>query len=180
VGDDVNDLPLVRGAALGAAMANACPAVLEAANHQAGFILGDRRIWSINSTLTGGGVAEMLQSLVSYARGASVDLKLFRAVLIDLAQPSIFLNLRQGARFHVGPMAPMPSHRQLVRCWGGEWPFASLFVPIRLQNRMVAVLYGDRGAAGVSDVSIEELAALAQKGAEAFELCILRKKLQSN
>ena len=39
----------------------------------AGFILGDRRIWSINSTLTGGGVAEMLQSLVAYARGASVD-----------------------------------------------------------------------------------------------------------
>ncbi len=44
-----------------------------AANRHARGILGDRRVWSINSTLAGGGVAEMLQSLVAYARGAGVD-----------------------------------------------------------------------------------------------------------
>src|SRR5438132_10305287 len=32
-----------------------------------------RAIWSVNSTAKGGGVAEMLQSLVPYARGAGVD-----------------------------------------------------------------------------------------------------------
>lgn len=47
--------------------------VLDAANRHAREILGDRRIWSINSTATGGGVAEMLQSLIAYARGAGVD-----------------------------------------------------------------------------------------------------------
>ena len=30
-------------------------------------------VWNVNSTATGGGVAEMLQSLVPYARGAGVD-----------------------------------------------------------------------------------------------------------
>src|SRR5437016_12982780 len=30
-------------------------------------------VWSVNSTAQGGGVAEMLQSLVPYARGAGVD-----------------------------------------------------------------------------------------------------------
>lgn len=47
--------------------------MLDAANRHAREIFGDRRIWSINSTATGGGVAEMLQSLVAYARGAGVD-----------------------------------------------------------------------------------------------------------
>lgn len=32
-----------------------------------------RTIWNVNSTAAGGGVAEMLQSLVPYARGAGVD-----------------------------------------------------------------------------------------------------------
>jgi trehalose synthase len=47
--------------------------MLEAATRHAREIFGDRRVWSINSTATGGGVAEMLQSLIAYARGAGVD-----------------------------------------------------------------------------------------------------------
>jgi trehalose synthase len=35
--------------------------------------LGDRRIVNVNSTATGGGVAEMLQTLLGYARGVGVD-----------------------------------------------------------------------------------------------------------
>lgn len=36
-------------------------------------IFSGRRIWNINSTARGGGVAEMLRSLLAYARGAGVD-----------------------------------------------------------------------------------------------------------
>ncbi|MGH2753788.1 MAG: glycosyltransferase [Actinomycetota bacterium] len=35
--------------------------------------LKDRVIWNVNSTARGGGVAEMLASLLSYARGADID-----------------------------------------------------------------------------------------------------------
>ena len=35
--------------------------------------LGGRTIWNVNSTAAGGGVAEMLQSLLAYARGLGVD-----------------------------------------------------------------------------------------------------------
>ena len=38
-------------------------------------MLGQRVIWNINSTATGGGVAEMLRSLLRYARGAGVDVR---------------------------------------------------------------------------------------------------------
>jgi hypothetical protein len=36
-------------------------------------LLGDRRVLNVNSTATGGGVAEMLATLIGYARGAGVE-----------------------------------------------------------------------------------------------------------
>ncbi len=37
--------------------------------------LGTRAIWNINSTATGGGVAEMLRSLLRYSRGLGIDVR---------------------------------------------------------------------------------------------------------
>ncbi len=37
--------------------------------------MGSRAIWNINSTAAGGGVAEMLRSLLRYARGVDVDVR---------------------------------------------------------------------------------------------------------
>ena len=36
-------------------------------------LLANRVVWNVNSTAFGGGVAEMLRSLIAYARGASID-----------------------------------------------------------------------------------------------------------
>lgn len=36
-------------------------------------LLDGRIVWNINATATGGGVAEMLQALLAYARGTGVD-----------------------------------------------------------------------------------------------------------
>jgi trehalose synthase len=36
-------------------------------------VLGQRVVWNINATAHGGGVAEMLEALIAYARGAHVD-----------------------------------------------------------------------------------------------------------
>ena len=36
-------------------------------------LLAGRTFWNVNSTARGGGVAEMLRSLIGYARGAGVD-----------------------------------------------------------------------------------------------------------
>ncbi|MGH2743889.1 MAG: glycosyltransferase [Thermoleophilaceae bacterium] len=40
---------------------------------RAGEVFAGRTVWNINSTGKGGGVAEMLMSLLAYARGANVD-----------------------------------------------------------------------------------------------------------
>jgi trehalose synthase len=40
---------------------------------EAQTLFDDRIVWNVNATATGGGVAEMLQSLLAYGRGAGVD-----------------------------------------------------------------------------------------------------------
>lgn len=45
----------------------------EAAAEAARALLAGRTVWNVNSTATGGGVAELLQTLLAYARGVGVD-----------------------------------------------------------------------------------------------------------
>ena len=49
----------------------------EHAAEQTRALVGNRSVLNINSTATGGGVAEMLQTLLSYARGAGIDARWF-------------------------------------------------------------------------------------------------------
>jgi trehalose synthase len=51
--------------------AEAFVSALASARHQ----LDGRTVWHINSTSAGGGVAEMLQSVLSYPRGAEIDVR---------------------------------------------------------------------------------------------------------
>lgn len=48
-------------------------AEVEDAVAQAADVFAERVVWHVNSTAQGGGVAELLQSLLAYARGAGVD-----------------------------------------------------------------------------------------------------------
>ncbi len=50
-------------------------AAVEQATRTAEQLLAGRVIWHVNSTARGGGVAEMLHSLLAYARGAGVDVR---------------------------------------------------------------------------------------------------------
>jgi trehalose synthase len=50
-------------------------AEVESAMRMARELLGGTAVWHVNSTARGGGVAEMLQSLLAYARGAGVDVR---------------------------------------------------------------------------------------------------------
>jgi trehalose synthase len=48
-------------------------AAFERSMARARELLGSRTIWNVNSTAFGGGVAEMLRSLIGYVRGAGLD-----------------------------------------------------------------------------------------------------------
>jgi trehalose synthase len=48
-------------------------AALEKTANEVSILLGARAVWNINSTASGGGVAEMLRSLLRYARGLGIQ-----------------------------------------------------------------------------------------------------------
>lgn len=115
-----------------------------------------------------------------HCEGEDFDRSRFRALRISLREPSVFLNLKSGADLYYGALPPMPSHRQLVGCWGGDWPAECLLLPIRLAERLVAVVYADQGRRRMEGLDLESWRTLASMAAAALELCILRKKLRAN
>ena len=85
-------------------------------------LLAGRVVWNVNSTARGGGVAELLESLVAYARGAGVDV---RWVVIEGTPDFFAVTKRIHNRLHgaVGdggrsttPPAPSTSRYWLTTC----------------------------------------------------------------
>src|ERR671924_1473475 len=63
-------------------------------------LLDGRVVWNVNSTARGGGVAELLESLVAYARGAGVDT---RWLVIDGTPDFFTITKRVHNRLHGAP-----------------------------------------------------------------------------
>src|SRR3954471_22364003 len=74
-------------------------------------LLGTRTVWNVNSTATGGGVAEMLRSLIGYVRGAGVDA---RWVVIE-GDPEFFaVTKRLHNRLHGADDPALTAHDREV------------------------------------------------------------------
>src|SRR5256885_10121979 len=74
-------------------------------------LLDGRVVWNVNSTARGGGVAEMLQSLVAYARAGGVDA---RWVVVE-SEPDFFhVTKRLHNRLHgsAGDGGPLGDHER--------------------------------------------------------------------
>jgi hypothetical protein len=111
-----------------------------------------------------------------------LDLPIFQKFSIGLDQPSLFLNQRNGSSLHIGALPPMPAHRELARAWGGELPRDAVALPVRINDRVVAVLYADGGlkaaksTAGMGGIDLPHLQRLATATGAALERCILHRK----
>jgi hypothetical protein len=106
------------------------------------------------------------------AQGEGIDPKIFARYSVGFDQPSLFLNLREGSGVYLGPLPPMPAHRELARSWGGELPRDCVMLPVRMKDRVVAVIYAD----GAKKVDLVLLQRLASATAVALGRCILLKK----
>lgn len=113
------------------------------------------------------------------AIGRDVDLATFSKYRVGLDQPSVFLNLDRGNSLHLGSLPPMPAHRELAKSWGGELPRRVAMLPIRLGDRLVAVLYADGGDAAWTGFGIDVLHRLSADFAAALERCIRQRRAQS-
>jgi len=73
---------------------------LEEAIRRGREVLDGRVVWNVNSTAAGGGVAEMLHSIIGYSRSAGVDA---RWVVIGGTQPFFALTKRLHNKLHGSP-----------------------------------------------------------------------------
>jgi hypothetical protein len=103
-----------------------------------------------------------------------MDIPIFQKFSAGFDQPSLFLNLRQGSSLYIGPLPPMPVHRELARAWGGELPRDCILLPVRVKDRLVAILYADGGLK--SGIGLPELQSVAAAAGAALERCILHRK----
>ncbi len=85
---------------------------------------GDRVIWHVNATAHGGGVAEMLQTLLAYGKGAGVD---NRWLVLD-GDPEFFVatkrlhNLLHGDPGDGGPLGTSEHARYEHTPWPATSP----------------------------------------------------------
>lgn len=111
-----------------------------------------------------------------------LDLPIFKKFSTGFDQPSLFLNLRNGSSLYIGPLPPMPAHRELARAWGGELPRDCVVLPVRINDRLVAVLYADGGLksgkniGGMGGIDLPQLQRLAAATGTALERFILHRK----
>jgi hypothetical protein len=114
--------------------------------------------------------------LEGWVASDEIEPEALRAFKARFGELPLFLGLQQGSRFYLGPLPPMGSHRRLAALWGGELPRDGVALPVRLGERLVAILYGDRGRTGLSGVSVADLEAAVATAERAFENAITRGK----
>lgn len=89
---DISPVPLERLVAL---LTPERAGRLATAAQLAREVLGEHTMWNVNATAQGGGVAEMLQTLLAYARGAQVDA---RWLVLD-GDPEFFIITKRVHNF---------------------------------------------------------------------------------
>lgn len=112
-------------------------------------------------------------------RSPALDEYRFRNWAVGFDEPSVFLNLRQGAEFFLGKLPPMPAHERLLKCWRGSMDTECAVFPIRVRDRLVCAIYGDRDSLGLIGLEVPAVQRLTAKAAIAFEMLLMQRKLRS-
>ena len=110
--------------------------------------------------------------------GEGVILEDLQSLILPLDQPSLFLNLMHTGAHYRGPVPPGEANRVLVEALGRPGPEEVLAVPLRLKGRAVVFALGDNPGLPLGDIPIQEIVTTCERAALAFEMLILRAKIQ--
>ncbi len=101
----------------------------------------------------------------------------FEGLVVSLADPTVFKTVVEGKSFYLGPISADGANQALLQALGGDRPEAVLLIPLILENRVVALLYGDGDSSQlVSQVGL--LQKLQEMGVLALHILILKNKLR--
>ena len=108
--------------------------------------------------------------------GPGLDRARLAEFKVSFDEPSIFLNLREGGSFFIGKLPEMPPHLELAACWSKDLADECVVFPLRIQDHLVSLIYGDRGPLGLQALDLDLIRRLATVAGQAFERCILEQK----
>jgi hypothetical protein len=110
--------------------------------------------------------------------GERVDPAAIAGLEIPWSEPSIFLNLRLSQSFYLGPLPPLPRHKEFAAALGG-WPAECLVQPVLMRDKAVAFFYAEcAGAQGATPADLTYARELAGATAAAQAASIRLKKKQ--
>ena len=112
-------------------------------------------------------------------RSPALDEYAFRNWTVGFDEASVFLNLRQGAEFFLGKLPAMPAHERLLKCWRGSLDTECAVFPVKVRDRLVCAIYGDRDSLGLAGLDVPAIQRLTGKAAIAFEMLLMQRKLRS-
>ena len=90
-----------------------------------------------------------------------------------------FLGLVKGAEFFLGRLPAMAAHQSLLRCWRGSLDTECAVFPVKVRDRLVCAVYGDRDSLGLAGLNVPSIQRLTAKAAIAFEMLLMQRKLRS-
>jgi GAF domain-containing protein len=109
-------------------------------------------------------------------QGERVRAEALRALDIPWSEPSLFLNVRMSRSFYLGPLPPLPRHKELAEALGG-WPVECLVQPVLMREKTVAFLYVECASAqGATPADLTFVRELAGATAAALAAAIRLKK----
>lgn len=100
------------------------------------------------------------------------------ALDIPWSAPSIFLNVKMSRSFYLGPLPPLPRHKELADALGG-WPPECIVQPVVIRDRVVAFLWAECASEqGATPADLTHVRELAGAAAAALAASIRLKKKQ--
>ncbi len=112
------------------------------------------------------------------SRGVTMGVEDVQALVIPLAEPSVLRDPCTSGVAFAGTPAPGGANGALARCFGDPPPQEMVVVPVEVRGRTVALLVGDVPGQPLSVVPLAELERATKLAELAFEILILRKKIQ--
>jgi hypothetical protein len=111
-------------------------------------------------------------------QGDRVSADALRSLDMPWSEPSIFLNVRLSRVFYLGPLPPLPRHKDLAAALGG-WPVECLVQPVLMREKTVAFFYVESASAhGATPADLTYVRELAGATATALAASIRLKKKQ--
>ncbi|MEM1249841.1 MAG: hypothetical protein AAGK22_25930, partial [Acidobacteriota bacterium] len=112
--------------------------------------------------------------------GPGFDARRLSSLKLSVDRPSALAHLKNGARYHAGPLTPNEAHKEIAAVWDDEVPRDALVVPARVAGRLaLAIWCVPRKVGSLDAAAIEEAERLAELTGDALARLIESQREQS-